>query len=311
MLKGDVTLNFTMVISSSSSKEVVITALGNVTNTQRSPVPVTLVTHDMLLQKSSTNAIDAIAMQPGITEITEGPGISKPEINGLGYNRVLTLFDGERQEDFQWGDEHGILIDPYAVYDAEIIRGPASLQYGANAVAGVVSFKSEPFAENGTIQGSVLTEYQTNNGLIGNSVDIGGNHNGFVWDLRASNEEAHCYWDPKDGYVWGTAFVQQNVRGLIGLNKKWGYSHLSVSVLHREIEVPDGNRDSATGQFAFDYPSKRTADCQPRTNFLSYYPNIAGYQVLDHDEVWWQNSINVGKGKIELILVIHKAIARK
>ncbi len=297
-IQGDATLDFSMPASSSTLNEVVITALGNITNTLRSPVPVTIVTHDMMLQQTSTNAVDAIASQPGITEITEGPGISKPEINGLGYNRVLTLFDGERQEDFQWGDEHGILIDPNAVYDAEIIRGPGSLQYGANAIAGVVSFKSEPFAESGTVQGSVLTEYQTNNGMIGTSADIGGNNNGFVWNLRGSSEEAHCYTDPKDGYVWGTAFVQQNIRGLLGLNKKWGYSHLSFSVLHREIEVPDGNRDSATGQFAFDYP--QNGQLFPnRTNFLSYSPDIAGYQVLDHYEVWWQNSFNVGKGKIE------------
>jgi len=296
-IKGDVTINFTMAVSSSTTKEVVITALGNVTSIQRSPVPVTLVTHDIMLQESSTNVIDAIATQPGITEITEGPGISKPEINGLGYNRVLTLFDGERQEDFQWGDEHGILIDPYAVYDAEIIRGPGSLQYGANAIAGVVSFKSEPFPEDGTVQGSVLTEYQTNNGMIGNSEDISGNRNGLVWDLRASNEEAHCYSNPKDGYVWGTAYNQSNVRGLIGLNEKWGYSRFSISILHLEIEVPDGNRDSATRQFAFDIPQNGQT-LPNRNNFMSYYPNIAGYQVLDHDEAWWQNSINVGKGKI-------------
>ena len=110
------------------------------------------------------------------------------------------------------------LIDPYAIYDAEIIRGPASLQYGASAEAGVISFKTQPFAENGTIQGSVLTEYQTNNGYIGTSEDVGGNHNGFVWDLRASNEEAHDYWDPKDGYVWGTAWRQDNARLTLGLD---------------------------------------------------------------------------------------------
>jgi len=298
-IKGNATLNFYLAVSSFSSEEVLITALGNVTNTQRSPVPVTLVSHDMLIHESSTNVIDAIASQPGVSQITEGPGISKPEINGLGYNRVLTLFDGEKQEDFQWGDEHGILIDPNAVYDAEIIRGPGSLQYGANAIAGVVSFKSEPFPDDGTVQGSVLTEYQTNNGLIGTSEDIAGNNHGFVWDLRASYEEAHCYSDPKDGYVWGTAYNQDNIRGLIGLNEKWGYSRISVSILHREIEVPDGNRDSATGKFAFDFP--QNGQLLPnRANFLSYYPNIAGYQVLDHDEVWWQNSINAGRGKIGL-----------
>jgi iron complex outermembrane receptor protein len=296
-IKDDITLDFSLAVSSTPSTEVIITALGNVTNTLRSPVPVTMVTHDMILQETSNNAIDAIANQPGVNEVTEGPGISKPEINGLGYNRVLTLFDGERQEDFQWGDEHGILIDPYATYDAEIIRGPASLQYGANAVAGVISFKSEPFAQSGTIQGSVLTEYQTNDGLIGTSEDIGGNHNGFVWNLRASNEEAHCYWDPKDGYVWGTAYTQSNVRGVVGMNEKWGYSRLSVSLLHRRVEVPDGNRDSATEQFEFDVP--QNGQVYPgRASFLSYSPIIAGDQDLEHDEIWWQNSINVGKGTI-------------
>jgi iron complex outermembrane receptor protein len=294
---GDSTLDFSLDISSVTLKEVVITSLGNATTLRRSPVPVTVVTHEMFTQQSSTNVIDAIAKQPGISEITEGPGISKPEINGLGYLRVLTLFDGERQEDFQWGDEHGILIDPYSVHDAEIIRGSASLQYGANAVAGVISFKSDPVAENGTIQGSVQSEYQTNNGLIGNSVNIGGNKNGLAWDVRGSYEAAHCYWDPHDGYVWGTAFNQGNLRGMLEWNRKWGYSRFSISILHRQIEVPDGNRDSTTGQFEFDYP--QNGQLYPtKANYLSYSPDIAGYQVLDHDELWWQNSINAGPGKI-------------
>ncbi len=97
---------------------------------------------------------------------------------------------------------------------------------------------------------------------------------------------------------------------MIGLNKKWGYTRLSVSTLHRQIEIPDGNRDSATGQFEFDVPLGAsisqmgkyipgTGQVYPtKANFLSYNPDISGYQVLDHDEVWWQNSINVGKGRI-------------
>jgi len=291
--------NCAMGASCCSTNEVVITALGNVTNSQRSPVPVTLVTHDMLLQQTAATAIDAIALQPGVNETTEGVGTTKPQINGLGFDRVLVLMDGERQEDFQWGDDHGILIDPYAIYDAEIIRGPASLQYGASAEAGVISFKSEPFAESGTVQGSVLTEYQTNNGLIGTSEEIGGNNNGFVWSLRASDEEAHDYRNPKDGYVWGTAWQQDNVRLTLGLNKLWGYSRLTVSFLERRIQVPSGNRDSATGQFEFDVP-QNGQNYPNKNNFLAYNPTIASDKILDHNEIWWENSINAGSGKIGL-----------
>ncbi len=296
-INGVTTMNFSLsTVSCCTEPDVVITALGNITNTQRSPVPVTMVSHQTMLEETSTTVIDAIASQPGVNMTTEGPGTTKPQINGLGFNRVLTLFDGVPQEDFQWGDDHGLLIDPYAVYDAEIIRGPASLQYGSSAEAGVISFKSEPFVESGTVQGSVLTEYQTNNGYIGNSEDVGGNNNGFVWNLRASNEEAHDYWNPKDGYVWGSAWQQSNARFTLGLIKKWGYTRLSVSTLHRRIQVPDGNRDS-TGAFIFDNP--QYGQTYPtRSNFLAYDPTIAGDKILDEDQIWWQNSINAGKGRI-------------
>lgn len=296
-IKGDETVNFTMAVAYSSLNQVVITSLGNVTNTQRSPIPVTLVTYDMLLHESSNTAIDALAKQPGVNETTEGPGTTKPQINGLGFDRVLTLFDGIPQNDFQWGDDHGILIDPYAVYDAEIIRGPASLQYGASAEAGVISFKSQPFAGSGTVQGTLQSEYHANNGYIGNSAHVGGNHDGFVWDLRGSSEEAHAYWNPKDGYVWGSAWQQENARLVLGLNRSWGFSRLTISALHRRIQVPDGNRDSATGKFMFDFPQE--GQLYPtKANFLSYDADIASDKILDEYQTWWQNSINIGKGKL-------------
>jgi len=209
-ISGESKMDFSLAVSSSTLPELVITGLGNITTTQRSPTPVEMVSHQVLLESPATNVVDAIATQPGVNAITTGPGISKPEINGLGFNRVITTFDGVRQQDFQWGDEHGIQIDPYAVNEVEILRGPATLEYGSDAIGGVVNFKSEPFPEDGAVRGSVVSEYQTNNGLIGNSLNVGGNHNGFVWDLRASDQQAHCYQDPKDGYVWGSAFQESN-----------------------------------------------------------------------------------------------------
>jgi iron complex outermembrane receptor protein len=278
-------------------KEVIITSLGNVTTIRRTPVPVSVVTHDMILQGASNTAIDLVANQPGVSETTEGVGTTKPQINGLGFNRVLVLTDGLPQEDFQWGDDHGILIDPYAVYDAEVIRGPASLQYGASAEAGVINFKTNPFVPNGTFQGSWLSEYHANNGYIGNSLHLGGNNNGFIYDLHASGELAHSYWNPKDGYVWGSAWNQGNGRLTLGLNKSWGYSRLTLSALARRIQVPSGNRDSATGKFLFDNPVGEKL-APTLSNFLSYNATIASDKILDEYQAWWQNSFNVNKGSI-------------
>ncbi len=296
-INGVTKVNFSMSVASSTGKEVVITALGNSTTIERAPTDVTLMSHEMLIENTATNVVDAIALQPGVSAVTTGPGVSKPEIRGLGFNRVLVTFDGFRQEDFQWGDEHGIQIDPYAVYNSEIVRGPASLQYGSDAVGGVVSFKSAPFPESGVIQGSVITEYQTNNGLIGSSADVTGNNKGFVWDLRLSGNEAHCYEDPKDGYVWGTAYREENARLTLGLNRNWGFSRLTFSVLHRTIEIPDGNRDSATMRFKFDFPINGQV-FPTMSNYLSYNPMYVGYQQIEHDMATWQSGFNAGKGQV-------------
>jgi iron complex outermembrane receptor protein len=298
-LAGSMSLDFAAGISYGTMTQAVITSLGNVTNVRRSTVPVAVVTHAMILEGASNTVIDVIAAQPGVSATTEGVGTAKPQINGLGFDRVLTLTDGLRQEDFQWGDDHGILIDPYAVYDAEIIRGPASLQYGASAEAGVINFKTAPFAPSGTIQGSWLSEYHSNNGYIGNSLHVGGNNNGFVYDFKASGEFAHSYWNPKDGYVWGSAWNQGNARLTLGLNRSWGYSRLTLSALYRRIQVPDGNRDSATGKFLFDTPlGEKTMPTL--SNFLSYNASIASDKKLGEYQAWWQNSINAGKGRFGL-----------
>ena len=297
-ISGNTTLDLAAGLSYSSLKPVVITSLGNVTNTQRSPIPVSVVTHDMILWGSANTAIDLVASRPGVSETTEGVGTTKPVINGLGFDRVLVLTDGVPQEDFQWGDDHGILIDPYAVQEAEVIRGPASLQYGASAEAGVISFKSAPFVPDGTTEGSWLSEYHANNGYTGNSFHLGGNHHDFVYDLKLSEELTHSYWNPKDGYVWGSAYNQGNARLTLGVNKSWGYSRLTLSGLYRRIQVPDGNRDSS-GHFLFDTPIGDKV-APTLSNFLSYNATIAGDKVLDEYQAWWQNSIKAGKGNIGL-----------
>lgn len=289
-------VDFKLSASNYELSDVVVTAIGSTTTRKRATVPITVVTNKLIRESVANTAIDLVASLPGVSETTEGSGTTKPQINGLGFDRVLTLMDGLPQEDFQWGDDHGTLIDPHAVHNAEIIRGPASLQYGASAEAGVISFKSAPLPQNGTVVGSVLTEYHTNNGYLGTSLNIAGNHNGFVWGLQASGEEAHSYSNPKDGYVWGTAWNQVNARLVLGINRSWGYSRLTLSVLDRRIELPNGNRDS-TGRFIFNTP--RDGRAYPnRSDFLSYSANIASDKILGEYQAWWQNSVNVGKGKI-------------
>jgi iron complex outermembrane receptor protein len=185
--------------------EVVITGMSKNTEIKRSPIPIVVVDQQYLEQNLSTNIIDGISRVPGINAVTTGPNVSKPFIRGLGYNRVLTLFEGMRQEGQQWGDEHGIEVDEYGIGRIEIIKGPASLTYGSDAMAGVVNLLTPNPVAPGSIRGDFLNNYQSNNGLIGNSFMMEGNQQGFVWRARVSHKMATNYQDPVDGRVYGTA----------------------------------------------------------------------------------------------------------
>lgn len=229
--------------------EVVVTGTSKASQIKRSPVPIVSINKEYLVTNLNTNAIDAIAKVPGVRALTTGPNVSKPFIRGLGYNRILTLYDGSRQEGQQWGDEHGIEVDQYSIERVEVIKGPASLSYGSDALAGVVNLIPTPMAPEGKFVGNATIDYQSNNKMIGGSVLLSSTKNGFEWLVRASHKQATNYQNKIDGRVFGTAFNETDANASIGLHKKWGYSHLDFSMYDDLQEIPDGSRDSATWKF--------------------------------------------------------------
>jgi iron complex outermembrane receptor protein len=243
-------LNVQLQTSSIETGEVVITGVSKATEIKRDPVPMVAVGKTYIDQRSASgNVIDEIAHLPGISAVTTGPNVSKPFIHGLGYNRVVTMEDGIRQEGQQWGDEHGIEVDQNSIDRIEIIKGPASLSYGSDAIGGVVNLLTPPPVPDGKILGSVQGIYGTNQGLWNGSFRLQGNNNGLVWGTVISAKEAKDYQNQHDGRVYGTGYQEKDARIMVGLNKSWGYSYLNASVFDDLQEIPDGSRDSLTRKF--------------------------------------------------------------
>ena len=241
--------NFLLQESVTEVTEVVVTGSSKATQIKRNPVPIIAISHDYLVTNISTNAIDAIAKVPGVRAVTTGPNVSKPFIRGLGYNRILTLYDGIRQEGQQWGDEHGIEVDQYNINRVEVIKGPASLSYGSDALAGVVNLIPTQFAPEGKTLGDIVADYQTNNKMFGGSAMLSQTKNGIEWLARISHKQATSYQNKIDGRVFGTAFNETDATVSIGIHRKWGYSHIDFVMYDDLQEIPDGSRDSATWKF--------------------------------------------------------------
>ena len=296
-------LNFVMKESNASLNEVVVTGLTGQSLMKDSPTPISVVTSRQLQTSSSSNIIDAIAHQPGIAQITTGSGISKPVIRGLGYNRIVTVNDGIRQEGQQWGDEHGIEIDPQSVNNVEVLKGPASLMYGSDAMAGVVIFHGDPVPVKGQVKASATTEYQTNNGLFDYSLGFAGNRDGLVWNVRASQKLAHSYQNKYDGYVLGSQFREEGLNGLLGINRSWGYSHLLLSYYHLTPSMTEGERDALTGDFVKPVlVNGEEAQAIASHHDLTTYGRELPYQQIHHYKAVWDNSLYLGRGTLKAIV---------
>ncbi|MGN6195548.1 MAG: TonB-dependent receptor [Ginsengibacter sp.] len=303
--------NVAMQISVTEQSEIVITGSSKATSIARNPVPIVSVSKQFLQQNLSTNIIDAIAKVPGVSEVTTGPNVSKPFIRGLGFNRILTLYDGVRQEGQQWGDEHGIEVDENTVNRVEVVKGPASLIYGSDAVAGVVNLIPANPPAQGKIVGNILNEYQTNNRLIENSATIAAHINDVTWGGTFTHKIATNYKDKYDGRVYNTGFAETDFSANAGINKNWGYSRLGMSLYDDLQEIPDGSRDSATRKFTKQITEADTFRPIVSDEELNSYKISALHQHVQHFNIYSSNNFLLGSGRLAVNLAFQKSTRRE
>lgn len=294
---GDTRKDFILTESIIENNAVIITGVTKATQLKKVPFQVSVLRKEELQQSASTNIIDAITRKAGVSSLSTGPAISKPLIRGLGYNRVLTINDGVRQEGQQWGDEHGIEIDEASVNKIEVLKGPASLVYGSDAMAGVINIITNVPIQANTIKMNVGSNYQANNRLRSLYGNLAGNSNGFNWNIYGTTKAAADYQNKYDGYVFNSKFNEHNVGGYAGYNGSWGYSHLLLSNFDLKTGLVEGERD-ADGYFVKPVAGggmvRATGD-----DFKSTTPEIP-YQHIQHFKIATDNNFKFGKNSLSL-----------
>lgn len=319
------TLDIELQPDQSQLNEVVVTGVSRATQIRENPQTLVAVSRKQIETSSENNTIDAIAKNvPGLQTVKTGPNVSKPFINGLGYNRVLTMYDGLRVETQQWGDEHGVPMDDYIIEKAEVIEGPASLMYGSDAIAGVLSlFPALPRDTDRKIRGRFLSEYQTNNGLIGNSLSLYYGSKNWDWAIRGSERIARNYTNPIDGRVYNTGFRMFNGSAYLGYHSGSGYSRLNITVYDNRQGVPDGSRDSLTRKFSYQiYESPGENLLLPQVdditkrplvpdNVLNSYKISPLSQRIQDYRIYYDNFYSLGSGDIKTSLGFEQNIRRE
>lgn len=298
-VEGNTIKDFVLKPAVVEQEGVTVTGVSTATRIKQSPQPVQLLKRTELLKISSTSIINSIGNIAGVSASTTGPAISKPFIRGLGYNRVLVVNDGIRQEGQQWGDEHGIEVDDYSVQRVEVLKGPASLIYGSDGLAGVINIQTLAPVAEGRIIANLLGEYQTNSRLRGTYGSVAGTRNGFSFNVYGSYKGAEDYKNKYDGYVFNSKFHNRNAGALLGYAGSWGHANIRVSNFDQQVGMIEGERDDLTGQFL--KPTATGEEIATKSDFKKIDPFVP-YQHVQHFKVSSDNSFNLGKNKLDILV---------
>lgn len=147
--------------------EVVITGEYSQQRKRESSAGIEIIDKLFIDQNINSSLMKSLESLPGIASMEIGQGFAKPVIRGLSFNRVAVTDNGIKQEGQQWGADHGLEIDQMGVENIEIIKGPASLLYGSDAIGGVVQIQPNSIPEIHTSENELLFIGKSLNMLYG------------------------------------------------------------------------------------------------------------------------------------------------
>ncbi|MBT8384987.1 MAG: TonB-dependent receptor, partial [Bacteroidia bacterium] len=156
--KNEIELNVNLEESVFNMDEIIISTPFNKLQSEN-VMKVEHKTIENLKRQGSFSLIDGISSIAGVSNVSTGMSIGKPVIRGLSGNRVLVYTQGVRLENQQFGDEHGLGLNDSGIESVEVIKGPASLLYGSDALGGVLYFNPEKYANPGQIVSSISNQY--------------------------------------------------------------------------------------------------------------------------------------------------------
>ena len=192
-----------------------------------------------LQQKGITTLIEGLTTIPGVSQISTGASIGKPVIRGLSSNRVLVYSQGVRLENQQFGDEHGLGLNDSGIESVEVIKGPASLLYGSDALGGVLYFIPEKFANANTIKADVDQKYYSNTEGSSTSLGIKGSTEKWKFLGRGSYSTHSDYEIPGGEKVTNTRYNELDLKGGIGYNTQKVSSIFRYNFNRLDLGMPE------------------------------------------------------------------------
>lgn len=186
---------------------------------------------------ASPTLIGTLTKVPGVDMISKGPGIATPVIRGLSTSNILVLSDGFRLENYQFSDHHPYPVSEYGLDKIEVIKGPASLLFGSDAIGGVINTISEKPAAYGKISGDANLRYLSNTNGVDANLGLKGTNSLFYWGLRGGLKSNEDYKDGEGNHVPNTRFNESNLKTFAGFSKSYGSFRLNYALQNQTVGI--------------------------------------------------------------------------
>lgn len=254
-----------------------------------------VVSHVEVRKLSALNGIpsnslgDALATITGVYNSSTGTGIYKPIIRGLSGSRVITYLNGIRLENQQWGGDHGLGITEVGIDQVEVIKGPSSLLYGADALGGILYFSDEKYAHLNKTSVMLQSRFESNALLSSNAVGFKTSTKKLRLAVYGGYNSAADYQVPDGSFVKNTRYDQKTARISAGFGKKNYTSNIRYSLLLMDVGIPGHSHDSVPDPADF-YGTKAVRE------------KGLPYQHILNQMVSWENKFFFKKHELQFIL---------
>lgn len=248
LVKDTATVVHVQMESTGSKVEEISVASGNTQLPSGFPFPVKSFSLESQWGAGAVNIPDALAREAGIDAITEGNAFVKPVIRGMSRNRIQVQQFGTRIENQNWYDYSTSGINRNGSERVEVIKGPASLLYGADASGGVIIISEERLPRPGQIVGDVSGNYYSNS--IGYNLQAGLkglSESGLFYGFQIGSLSHTSYIEGAGGelrkntedldFAVNSKFNGKNAKVFLEASKSWGISRLSYSYLFQQSGI--------------------------------------------------------------------------
>jgi iron complex outermembrane receptor protein len=282
------TLDVTLEESIFEMDEVIVSTAFNKIQSQN----VMKVEHETikeLQQKGTSTLIEGLATIPGVSQVSTGTSIGKPVIRGLSGNRVLVYSQGVRMENQQFGDEHGLGLNDAGIESVEVIKGPASLLYGSDALGGVLYFNPEKFADANTFKANLNQKLFSN--TLGSNTSLGLKTSTENWKFLARGSyNTHSDYRVSGGdRVTNTRYNETDFKTAAGYSNarfstvlRYNYNNLDLGLPEDGIGAQSSSKNTAL-------PRQAVSNHLLSLNSIIYFTNTKldvdlGYVINDRSE---------------------------